>query len=363
MQSQATHPLTRASASSRGVRLLGSVLLLIAPFALARAAGIDSSGSFTDGQPVTIHGSGFGAKSNAAPLYFWDFGHGSTDSSPLGRLRYQDVMRGSLSEAVVAAGSKTALQVDMGGNGDPAGPKNGVHFDSDSLYVWIKHRYEFDLRKASGPNGFNLKVFRLWHPFTNNIYIGYQGTGGSIIHPVGTQEAGLWFQLRPKEDAWVIDEYDYRASGIGTKDGILQYARNGVSAWNPDTRFIMRSAAMPERYELLFLDQVSDNEVAKGTYQYIDSIYVDDSRQRVVLSDEPTWRAQVNGGPESQREVQIPLRWSDREIQIQVRRGSFDSLAGKYLYVINADGQPVATRGFAISSSDAPSAPRQVNVH
>ena len=40
--------------------------------------------------------------------------------------------------------------------------------------------------KSSGPNGFNLKAFRLWHPFTNNIYIAYQGTGGSIVHPAET---------------------------------------------------------------------------------------------------------------------------------------------------------------------------------
>ena len=173
----------------------------------------------------------------------------------------------------------------------------------------------------------------------------------------------MWFQMRPKEGAWVIDEYDYKAGGIGTKDGILQYSHNGVGAWNRDTRFIMRSAAMTGRYEVLFFDQVSNNEVATSTYHYIDSIYVDDSRQRVVVSDEPSWRDQVGGGPESHREVQIPVRWSDREIQIVVRQGSFDSFAHKYLYVIDADGKPVSSRGFAVTpGADAPSVPKGVTV-
>ena len=125
-------------------RLLGSLLLVIAPFGSVRASGIDASGSFTDGQQLTIRGSGFGEKPNAKPLYFWDFGNGRTDSSSLGRLTYKDVIRGTLSKGVVAAGSKTALQVETGGTGKPAGPENGVYFDSDSLYVWIKHRYEFE---------------------------------------------------------------------------------------------------------------------------------------------------------------------------------------------------------------------------
>ena len=343
--------------------LLGALWLVAAPLASASSGGIETSDVVSDGQEVTIRGSGFGEKPDAKPLYFWDFGHGSTASSPLSRLKYKDAIRGTLSRAVVATGSKSALQVETGGNDKPAGPENGVHFASDSLYVWIKHRYEFDVRKSSGPNGFNLKAFRLWYPFTNNLYIAYQGTGGSIIHPVGTQESGTWFQMRPKADAWVIDEYDYKTSGIGAKDGVLQFAHDGVRAWGPDTRFVMRSEAMPQRYELLFFDQVSNNEIAKGTYQYIDSIYVDDSRQRVVLSDEPSWRDTVNNGPESHREVQIPVRWSDREIRIVVRQGSFDSLAHTYLYVIDADGQPVSTHGYAVTARDAPTAPKGVNVH
>ena len=341
---------------------LAGLLSLPAMTQFAQAGGITAADVFVDGVPVTIQGSGFGSKAVARPLQFFDYGHSNTGSSALARSTYTAQTRGTLSGAVVAPGSRTSLQVDMGGNEKAAGPLDGVGFKSSSVYVWIKHRYEFNVISASGPNGFNLKVFRLWYPYTHDTYVAYQGSGGSLVGVENTQDSSVWFHMRPKEGAWVVDEYDYESSGIDSADGVLQYARNGILAWSPTNRFRMRTSSLPQPYKVLYFDQVSNNQIAKGTYIYIDSIYVDDTRQRVIVSDEPTWSTQVDTGSEWHREVQIPMAWSDGQIQITARQGSLDTFAGKYLYVIGPDGSPVSNKGFPVAGGVAPNPPSGVAV-
>jgi hypothetical protein len=345
-------------------------LVLLAIGSDAHAGGISSADALGDGSLVTINGTGFGTKDNAKPLYFWDFSKSTTRTSPLSRLDYSGTVRGAISPVVVAPGSATALKVDMGGNSDAAGPQDGVPFNSSQVYAWIKHRYEFNIVAASGANGFNLKAFRLWDPFIHDIFVDYQGSNGGTGHVevehTQNQNPSIWFGLNPVPKAWMIEEYDYQSSSVGAADGILQYIRNGVAAWTYNSRFAMRDSAYPNPYRVLFFDQVSNNLIAPGTYQYIDSIYVDDSRQRVILSDEPTWK-QVTSGQESHREIQIPVTWSDGQIQIIARMGSFDTFAHKYLYVIGTDGQPVSAQGFSVvgggRANITPNAPSSITVH
>jgi hypothetical protein len=346
------------------------LLVLSAGSVSAQTAGISAASTFVAGQTVTIQGAGFGVKTTPAPLYFWDFGNGATQSSSLSRSAYADVIRGTLSNSLTAPNSKTALQVDMGGVETAAGPTNGVKFTSTTMYVWIKHLYDFDIMKSSGANGFNLKTFRLWYPWTHSTYTFYQSkptqSGASAER---TQNGSVWLHMMPQKGVWQIDEYDYQAGGVGVQNGIFQYTRNGILGWEPSTRFLMRSSSLQEQYNILFFDQVSNNQVAPGTFQYIDSIYVDDTRQRVIVSTEPTWRTQVNTGSIAEREVQIPLTWTDSQIEFIARQGSLNSFAGKYLYVIDADGNPISTKGFAITSgaganaAPSPSAPVAVTVH
>jgi hypothetical protein len=340
-----------------------SALILAFKVGPGLAAGISAAGVLANGQSVTLQGSGFGVKPNPKPLYFWDFGNSRTQSSPLGRMTYTGRIRGNLSSAVVAPGAQTALQVEEGGIALAAGPMDGVPFNSPSLYVWIKHRYDFDIDAASGPNGFNLKVFRLWYEWTHDIYVNYHGRGGSLAFAEHTQDTGVWFPWKPRKGAWVIEEYSYQIGGIASSDGVLQYFRNGLAAWSPDARFLMRTDALSQPYSSLYFDQVANNQIAPGTYQYIDSIYVDDTLQRVIVSDERTWNTSVQSGHESHREIQIPVKWNDSEIQLVVRQGSLDTFAHKYLYVLGADGNPISTSGYPVTGVDAPNPPASVTVH
>src|SRR4051812_49415718 len=106
---------------------LGIFTALSLATAVTHAAGISGvTGTVGDGQTITINGSGFGTKANAKPLYFWDFGSGTTNTSSLSRQTYSDVFRGSESSSRVAPNSSAALRVDMGGTETATGPTNGV---------------------------------------------------------------------------------------------------------------------------------------------------------------------------------------------------------------------------------------------
>lgn len=235
----------------------------------------------------------------------------------------------------------------MGGISQSAGPEE-IHFSSDSAYIWVKRHYNFDAQTAGG--SLNLKHVRFWYPWTHSTYVDYlDGTGVAFAEQTG--ESSVWYGSPHPKGQWYIDEFDYQTSGIGATDGILQYIRNGVSQWSFSQRWRFRTSAYSGRYSMIALDQVSNNRLPSGSYIYYDTVYVDDSRHRVIVSDEATWRETTSAGSAAKREIQVPIRWSDTEIEISVRKGSFPDFSDKYLYVIKADGKPVSTQGFKVCSN------------
>ncbi|WP_324313697.1 hypothetical protein [Povalibacter sp.] len=361
--------LSSSQLIARAVRTLFAAAAALTMFG-AHAGQIDSiSGTVANGQTIVINGSGFGSKANAKPLYYWDFENG-TATSPLSRNSFDGGVRGALSTAtsLKPLNSRGILTIDVAGQSDAMGP-DGVPFSSNSLYVWAKKYYEFNIVTDAASNGLNLKFFRLWYPYTHNVYSSYAGGSGGansgrvVAEMTGT--ATTWFQLPHQSDKWIIDEWEYRAGSIGAVDGILNYTRGGISAFPRANRIQMRTSSYPNSYSVLYFDQISNNQLSAGKYLHFDAIYVDDTWHRVVISDEATWQNIVygSGGTERSREVQIPITWSDSRIEISVRQGGYSSLTGKYLYVIGADGNPVNSSGFRIGdASTNPRPPSSVSV-
>ncbi len=71
----------------------------------------------------------------------------------------------------------------------------------------------------------------------------------------------------------------------------------------------------------------------KTQHTELSEIYVDTTRAKVLVGDKSTWQECTL------REVQIPTSWSDDAITITANQGAFSSLSGKYLFVMNEDGQ------------------------
>jgi hypothetical protein len=341
------------------MRWLTTALLLCIPFGAAQAQVTRVDGTLSNGGTLTITGSNFGTKANAKPLYYWDFST-STGSSPLSRTSWPSTdVQGALSNAVVAPGSRMALRRDMAGVTTAAGPAvpdgdYGVPFSSPQIYVWAKKYYGFRVVEDGGSNGMNLKFFRMWFLWTHDTYTAYQGSMGpesGRTMPEATQELAKWWTMPHEGNRWIIDEWEYKQSDLNVSNGAFNYIRDGIAAYpRTTTTFTTRTTGFPGGYQRLFFDQISNNELSPGKYLYFDSIYVDDTWQRVVISDEATWQNVVYGsGSKHSREIQIPTSWSGTQIQVSVRRGGIANLATSYLYVLDTQGNPVSTTGFPLS--------------
>jgi hypothetical protein len=348
----------RAQLRSFPGRWLTAALVICIPFGVSNAQVTRVDGTLTTNSTVTLTGSGFGTKTNARPLYYWDFGSSKT-TSPMSRMTFSGPVAGDLSTAVVAPGSRTALHEDVAGITESfgPGPAAGVPFNSSALYVWAKKYYGFHLVNDGASNGINLKFFRIWYPWTHDIYTGYQGLSGlgsGRTMPEVTSELATWWLMPHESNRWVIDEWEYRAGDMNQANGAFNYIRDGIAAYaRTTTGFSTRTAANPELYTHLFFDQISNNLLSPGKHLYFDSIYIDDTWQRVVISDEPTWQNAVYAsGSKRKREIQIPISWSNTEIQISVRQGALANLGTSYLYVLNAQGNPINATGFALSGAN-----------
>ena len=78
-----------------------------------------------------------------------------------------------------------------------------------------------------------------------------------------------------------------------------------------------------------------------------DDFYLDFTKARVELSDNPAWDETI----QTHKEIQQPLSWSDNSVIIKVNQGSFTDGQQAYLYIIdengtaNANGYPVRIGG------------------
>lgn len=65
---------------------------------------------------------------------------------------------------------------------------------------------------------------------------------------------------------------------------------------------------------------------------YYSDVYIDDTRQRVEIGDNATYSACAH------REIQLPTAWTDSSISFTLKQGSFSSISGLYLFVVNTSG-------------------------
>jgi hypothetical protein len=76
--------------------------------------------------------------------------------------------------------------------------------------------------------------------------------------------------------------------------------------------------------------------------RYFADLYMDTTAQRVILANNPVYSAATI------TEVQIPTSWSDTSIGVTVNLGTFSSGQTAYLFVFDATGTPTAA-GFAVT--------------
>lgn len=313
------------------------LILLSAISMAARAEPVIEKVNITSDGHIEIYGSGFSAKKNVEPLYWFDF-------TP----RPRSLSRNFLDLSKLDGKSITQL-VDGIDNkvlsfdaqvGSAWGPSSGLEFNSDRLYINLRRFYDFQITDAerwSSSGGLNLKVIRLWAGFSqpniNNIYVGYQGkegvTSGRIVGEYTDKKTNWLGRSAPhKGFEWVNEELIYKTSDIDTANGVFQYIQNGKFA-NSEGE-MNRTSERPLRYKMLFLDQVSNYNKAKPLEVFYDDIYIDETYHRVVLTDS------ASSDRYSRAVIQIPVEWRDDYIKARLRDVSKNAV---YLYVFDESNQ------------------------
>ena len=110
------------------------------------------------------------------------------------------------------------------------------------------------------------------------------------------------------------------------------YVRNGVDIWNKDRRWQTRTSTRPYRYNGFVFDQVSNGTATGPLYVYYDNIYIDNTWARVMLCESSSWAVC------KKQEVQIPVAWSNTQIDVKVNTGDLNVNSGMYVYVVDANG-------------------------
>lgn len=343
-----------------------SLVLLLSLFAsssLADAPQIANiSGSVVHGSQTTITGQFFGSKTPAAPRYWADFESGTglssfslsqswTSESPLEHTNVNERRRstGAIRSDVAAAGGAVPYVENM---------------NSERWYMFVKRYYALDIIADKGPNGFNLKVNRMWAGFAadnhNNIYVNWQGddgwgSGRAFNEYTSVSGGAQWFHnILFTPNQWVTDEIVYAASDVGVQNGIFDYFRDGTPAWN-DRQWQTRTQSLPNAYNMFFFDQVSNGTGPGPLWIYYDDIYMDDTWARVMVCDSPFWsRCQ-------KKEIQIPTSWTDNQIEFIVNLGDLDvNTQSGYLYVVTSEGLVNAQGTLLYPCQRCPSPPEQL---
>ncbi len=338
-----------------------SILFLL----LAASAGAQTisglSGPFEPGGVLTISGSGFGSKTNPAPVT-WDnmeSGDFSEDWQSTGGL--------SISTESRYPGSNFSGTLNMAGSRGEAG--NHAYFTGNNdilgerwfAQFWFKLDENFDWGTSSyggdDQNLANVKVFRMWNPgnINENFHVNVHGYSGSgriqyntehVNNPQGGFFGNHWEWTK---GVWHCLQVEYEESSVGGNDGVLRVWRDGeLKVEDTDIMTRENHSQLKRPYIVGMYDAWNDSDSDRDDV-YLDDAYIDNTWARVEVGDDQDY------GSCTHREIQIPTAWSDDSITVTANPGSFSGGEDLYLFVVEASGQ--VSDGFLITAGGGNAAP------
>lgn len=304
-------------------------------------------GNLNHGTSATISGSGFGNKSNAAPVKWDNFESGALGAplSTNGWIHYWNNTWPMFSNARAYAGTQSA-HTDM-----PMAPDNfntaGLR-NLNTLQLYLSCQFRWERIAGNYADGPFIKLLRananpeFYHSrprfySTQRLRIPEHESGISpdqTISPVPNdiQITGTHSLV---EGQWNRLEVYYKFSDpAGAANGALQtwvnLGRNAnyTSAVTRGTDSIS-STRVIDNFLLPFMADRLHNVHLR---LYVDDVYVDTTQARVEIGNASTWEACT------QREIQIPSSWSTNAITVTINRGAFSPGSQVYLYVVDANG-------------------------
>lgn len=307
------------------------------------------------------------ASKTAAPYIFWDGGDNSDLQSPLSRSNFDITAWTNCSRdlTVQLSGSAAKMAIPNNLNAGAVNPFfTGYSMNvgaGEGLSMFYKRRTNFSEAMAESNQGaslpkYNIKNYRAWGSAVggqNNLHYGQSGYYSS---------AGVGFESFGSAASWSVTQF-------GDADHTLPYNR-----WQVEWIRILNSSApgVIDGRTLMIHDDTLYDSGLRATYSdaqepmkrpimtqvqtiytgasddwafWWDYIYIDDSINAIVLSDQSTW-----GAANAKYELVIPTAWADGQVVGIIRQGEISNLAAAYVYIIGDDGLPIDTNGFLLGS-------------
>lgn len=330
-----------------------TLLILVSLFCLpVYAQSISSlSGNAVHDTDISISGSSFGSKSPAAPIKWENFEDNSID----GDWTYEFSQQANAS--VVSTKNRGVSNYECEWNIYNTGNANfswisGVAAQSEIYIYYYARRYWTFPDNGDTAYGL-LKVNRVVTGSGSipNWYYGWVYTDdikAALEHvpDVGEVQGGYFPYDRETyfpNDTWVNFESYYKFGSAGASFQNVNcdqvYSYTGVNVITGETVYNTAYG-----FGIGFARVRSTGKLETDRY-WIDDIYIDNTKARVMLGDNATFANCTH------REIQIPHTWSDTSIGVTVNTGSFNNGDGVYLFVVDSDG--TASEGYPVQIGEA----------
>ncbi len=284
----------------------------------------------------------FGTKANPLPMYFFDFSSGSAVPHPT-------YSRKDGTNIVETTGAPSTEQIPPQKTQSWKAPLTEVRYassvvkikDSDfaeGISIFVRRFWTHDGNTEGHDRfgRFNHKLCRLWSGGGINPYYQYDRL---LMEQSPVNFAKYWdgaTHHTPFVKTWVLDEVRYiPSSELDVADASVQLYRNGGLV-DKLLNTVSRTTEKPQEWDELAIDQVVNlSEVPDGFAVYYDVLAVDDSEQRVMLTN----NADLSLATE--KEYLPATVWVDDEIQVYLRQGTFESIQGKYVCIQDEEGNQI----------------------
>jgi len=359
-----TATIANVNAASTTITIPSSNVEITATYAdVGSGPSISStSGTWSHGNSVTISGSGFGTKSTAAPVIWDDFEGGTNGNSIHG----QDPVVGPNWDTLTSHGVPPVYST--AGNRSNSSLCSMHNFNIQqyncSLEYWGEHltvyfTYWWKYSRQSYQYSDNCKP---WIEYGSDghypvVYSGMSGPSGvlrsNIIDSPNVSAPTYWGNTTLSEinDTWVRWEVWLEQSDPNVSNGTYQLWTHKPYAGTPNISLELNSGENQvmtrtgadgwRQWNFGSYHCMDERSPDARSYIYIDDFYFDTTRSRVEIGNASTWSGCT------WREIQRPTAWSSTSITVVVNEGGFSGLSGKYLYVVDSDGN-VNANGYAL---------------
>ena len=342
--------------------LLAGLLVPVASQCPAAPSVSSAPGVVVHGGSITISGSNFGSKATAAPIRWETFEDGEvgTDVTTTGYWSAKTPAQTLFDDdtPVSYRHSNSSKHIRWHGNGWPNSThsfyRENIGFaDTGKAYVNLWLYMDFVSGVGELGMGWQLKLFRILATSehtskpvfycnvttlddeTVNMWVCSIYNNSSIWPGSGWMKEGYWVNM--------VMEYN-DSSAIGVADGNAHFYSSqappsaGTYYKGSRTSIVTRTSAEQGWVDCLSMGYLIVNGGDEAN-TYWDDVYIDNSWARVEIGDSSTYANCKH------REMQIPSAWSDTSVTVTLNEGSHSGLSGKYLFVIDEEGNASAGYG------------------